>query len=87
MEQLYCNLSTEENVYGVYGITLRLSPNKDDLLYQTFGSLSKLYPTVWVWCDHYDYMKVFDVTNFSDTQGVENMLDIFSNYQETFPNC
>ena len=45
-----------------YGITLRLSPNKDDLLYQTFGSLSKFYPTVWVRCTHYDCIQVFDVT-------------------------
>ena len=56
--------------YQVYDITLRLSPNKDDLLNQTFDSLSKFYPTVWVCCAHYDsgddYMQVFDVTNFSD---------------------
>ena len=59
--------------YQLYGNTLRLSPNKDDLLHQTFDSLTKTYPTVWVYCTHYDYMQVFDVTNFSDTQRNERL--------------
>ena len=50
--------------YQVYGITLRLIPNKDDLLFQTFGSLNKMYPTLGVYCTHYDCIPVFDVTNF-----------------------
>ena len=59
--------------YQVYDITLRLSPNKDDLSYQTFDSLSKTHPIVWVCCDHYDCMEVFDVTNFFDTQRNEHL--------------
>ena len=64
--------------YQVYGVTLRLSPNKDDLLYQTFGSLSKFYPNVWVCCAHYDCIQVFDVTNFSDTQRNENLTKMYN---------
>ena len=32
--------------YQLYDNTLRLSPNKDDLFHQTFGSLSKTHPMV-----------------------------------------
>jgi hypothetical protein len=55
-------------LYQQYGITLRLSPDKEDLSHQTFLSLPKTYPTLCVSCAHYDCMQVYDVTNLSDTQ-------------------
>ena len=60
--------------YQPYDNTLRLSPNKDDLFHQTFGSLTNTHPTVWVCCVHYDCMEVFDVTIFSDTQRNDHLV-------------
>ncbi len=54
--------------YQQYGITVKLNPDKEDRLHQTFLSLPKTYPTLWVYCVHYDCMQVYDVTNFTDTQ-------------------
>jgi hypothetical protein len=54
--------------YQQYGITVKLNPDKEDRLHQTFLSLPKTYPTLWICCAHYDCMQVYDVTNFTDTQ-------------------
>jgi len=54
--------------YQQYGITVKLNPDKEDRLNQTFGTLSKTYPTQWVCCFHYDCIQVYDVTSSTDTQ-------------------
>ena len=59
--------------YQLYGITLKLTPKKD-LLHQTFDSLSKMHPQVWVCCDTYDCMSVYDVTNDNDTQWNQHLV-------------
>ncbi len=41
---------------------LKLNPDKEDRLHQTFGTLSKTYPILCVCCDHYDCMELYDVT-------------------------
>jgi len=54
--------------YQQYVSTVKLNPDKVDGFKQTFGTLTKLYPTLWICCTHYNCMTVYDVTSSNDTQ-------------------
>ena len=54
--------------YQQYGITVKLNPDKHDKMHATFGTLPKVYPTLWVCCAHHDCMAVYDVSGQNDTQ-------------------
>ena len=56
--------------YQQYGITLKLNPNKDDMLNRTYNSkgLAKTLPHLWVCCANYGCNAVYDVSNANDTQ-------------------
>ena len=54
--------------YQVYGITLKLNPNKDDYQHKTFTTIGKKNPQLWVYCANYKCNDVYDVSNSNDTQ-------------------
>ena len=56
--------------YQQYGITLKLNPNKEDMLNRTYNNkgLDKMLPQLWVCCVNYGCNAVYDVNNANDTQ-------------------
>ncbi len=54
--------------YQVYGISLKLNPDKDDWQYNTYNSLGKKNLQLWVRCANYRCNVVYDVTYSNDTQ-------------------